>query len=218
MVNAVQDEGSNSANVNFIIEDIFITLSGLIKFITSEGVTFMSRPAYFENDSLSRLEDYCKNKLPEDLSSCLFYALRRYEAECEAVVYLNRAEHSRFQLELKLIKRGFFNIEVDPALDYLETKGLLNDERFARAWLHSRVIRRFEGRQRLASELLSRGIDFQVINIILNEYFAENPEKELCRKALLKQQKKSLDAQKIMRSMQRLGFSAKLVNICLEGE
>lgn len=218
MVNAVQDEGSNSANVNFIIEDIFITLSGLIKFITSEGVTFMSRVAYFENDSLSRLESYCKNKLPEDLSSYLFYALRKYEAECEALVYLNRAEHSRFQLGLKLRKKGFLNIEVDPALDYLETTGLLNDERFARAWLRSRSIRKFEGRQRLAYELLSRGIDFQIINIILNEYFTGNTEKELCRKALLKQQKKSLDAQKIMRSMQRLGFSAKLINTCLEGE
>ena len=55
---------------------------------------------------------------------------------------------------------------IDLALAYLESKNYLSDERFARVWLNNRKINHSEGRIKLLSELLVRGISKNVEKII----------------------------------------------------
>ena len=225
-VNAVHAEDSSSANVKpFYISDICSTSSGLIKIINSEGVSFLTRGEYFEKDGFDNLlaasaMQNCGGKpqgaLNADALGVLLTAVRKYAAEKEAIAYLNRAEHSRFQLEIKLKKKGFSQEEVRCALDYLMQNGLLDDVRFARAWLNTRRISKKEGRIRLASELALRGVSFSIAQRAINDFFLENPEKEICCAALKRQTKKYSDKRKLLRSMQRLGFSIHLVNMCLE--
>ena len=214
----MQDEDSSSANVNpFSIADICSTSSDLVKIINSEGVSFVTRRRYFEENTFESLVEQCGVLISDIMLTALLDAVRIYAAECTAMAYLNRAEHSRFQLELKLKKKGFSRLEIDPALDYLADKKFLDDRRFAAAWIHTRTITKKEGRLRLASELASRGVGFKIAESVLNEFFSEVSEEDICRTALKKQLIKGLDKSKLMRKMQRLGFSIDTVNICLEG-
>lgn len=213
----MQDEDSSSASVNpFSIADICSTSSDLVKIINSEGVSFVTRPDYFDEDDFDGLVAECGCPISDESLEALLNAVKIYEAECTAASYLYRAEHSRFQLELKLKKKGFLAFEINPALDYLEKKGFLDDGRFARAWLNTRVISKKEGRNRLAPELALRGVSFKIVEDVLNEFFSEHSEEDICRKALKKQLINGVDKPRLMRKMYRLGFSVSTVNICLE--
>ena len=213
----MQGEDSSSANVNpFSIADICSTSSDLVKIINSEGVSFVTRPDYFDEDDFDGLVAECGCPISDESLEALLNAVRIYEAECTASAYLYRAEHSRFQLELKLKKKGFLAFEINPALDYLVRIGLLDDERFARAWLNTRAISKKEGRNRLASELTIRGVSFKIVKDVLDEFFLEHSEEDICRKALKKQLINGVDKPRLMRKMYRLGFSVSTVNICLE--
>ena len=213
----MQDEDSSSASVNpFSIADICSTSSDLVKIINSEGVSFVTRRRYFEENTFESLVEQCGVNISDVMLTALLDAVRIYAAECTAMAYLNRVEHSRFQLELKLKKKGFSCLEIEPALDYLEEKGLLDDGRFARAWLNTRIINRKEGRNRLASELALRGVSFKIVKDVLDEFFSEHSEEDICRTALKKQLINGVDEPRLMRKMYRLGFSVSTVNICLE--
>ncbi|WP_432892524.1 regulatory protein RecX [Treponema putidum] len=217
-VSAVQDEDSSSASVNsFSIADICSTSSDLLKITNSEGVSFVTRSVYFLDDEFAGLVAESGSPISEKSLEALLNAVRMYAAECAAMAYLNRAEHSRFQLTLKLKKKGFLVSEIDPALDYLAEKGFLDDGRFARAWLNTRVVSKKEGRNRLASELALRGVNFKIAEDVLDEFFLEHSEKDICREALEKQLINGVDKPRLMRKMYRLGFSVNTVNICLEG-
>ncbi|UTC68438.1 regulatory protein RecX [Treponema sp. OMZ 789] len=214
----MQDEDSSSASVNpFSIADICSTSSDLVKVINSEGVSFVTRRVYFDDDDFDSLVSECGCPISEISLGALLNAVKIYAAECAAMGYLHRAEHSRFQLSLKLRKKGFSASEIDPALDYLEEKRYLDDGRFARAWLNTRTVSKKEGRNRLASELALRGVGFKVIENALDDFFSEHSEEDICRSALKKQLVNGLDKPKLMQRMHRLGFSTGIVNICLEG-
>ncbi len=217
MVNAVQEEDSSSArDSSFFLESVTNTSSGLVKMINSEGVSFFSRPEYFEDQDMYRLEKNLQTYLSDEQLSSLLTAVQAYAAELVARKYLGRAEHSKYQLKIKLRKKDFASQDIKLALDYLEAQGVLDDSRFARAWLNTRRIYKKEGRIRLSSELMSRGINFEVAQHALNEFFEENSELSICQEALERQLKKGFRGQKLMRAMSRLGFSSRLINICLK--
>ena len=71
---------------------------------------------------------------------------------------LARREHSRRELETKLMRRGFHGPVVQDVLDDLEQTNLLSDARFAAAYVESRAARGF-GPLRILAELQQRGID-----------------------------------------------------------
>ena len=95
------------------------------------------------------------------------------------------------------------------ALDYLEKRGYLSDERFARAWLNTRRINHYEGRSRLLAELMSRGISKEVSLVAINAFFEENDEEEICRKALEKLTKRGKSGEKLIAAMIQAGFPYK---------
>ena len=131
--------------------------------------------------------------------------------ELKAVDYLARAEQSRFGLTRKLIEKKYEKKYVEAALTYLEGRGYLSDQRFARAWLNSRRTNHYEGRSRLAAELASRGIARDVANVALDEFLTENDEDEICRKAYEKLSK-TKSGDKLIAALIRQGFTVKQIN------
>lgn len=73
-----------------------------------------------------------------------------------AVALLARREHTRQELAIKLGKFTESATEINAVLDTLITRGLLSDERFAYAYIHSHAPR--FGRARLQQELRRRGV------------------------------------------------------------
>ena len=107
---------------------------------------------------------------------------------------------AKSQIEKKYDKKY-----VEAALTYLEGRGYLSDLRFATAWLNTRKINHYEGRSRLAAELAARGIARDVASKALDEFFSENDEEEICRKAYEKLSKTKSD-DKLIAALVRSGF------------
>jgi regulatory protein len=74
-----------------------------------------------------------------------------------ALELLARREHSRLELERKLVARGFTRAYVDAALDELERSGALATARFAEGFVRSRVAKG-QGPIRIRAELAERGV------------------------------------------------------------
>ena len=182
--------------------------SGMFKVAPEEGSAFYIRKEYLPDGLFEKIDvgvDFDENETDSLLDAGLTCAV-----ELKSVGYLARAEQSRFGLTRKLIEKKYDKKYVEAALTYLEGRGYLSDLRYATAWLNTRRINHFEGRSRLSAELAARGIARDVANKALDEFFSENDEEEICRKAYEKLSKNK-SGEKLMASMLRQGFTQKQI-------
>jgi len=182
--------------------------AGMFKFTPEEGSSFYIRKDYLPEGVFERID--VGVEFSEEEADSLMDAGLSCAVELKAVGYLARAEQSRFGLTRKLIEKKYEKKYVEAALDYLEAKGYLSDLRFATAWLNTRRTNHYEGRSRLAAELAARGIARDVANTALDEFFTENDEMEICRKAYEKLSK-SKSGEKLTAAMIRAGFTSKQI-------
>ena len=182
--------------------------SGMYKLTPEEGSSFYIRKDYLPEGVFERID--VGVEFSEEEADSLMDAGLSCAVELKAVGYLARAEQSRFGLTRKLIEKKYEKKYVEAALDYLEAKGYLSDLRFATAWLNTRRTNHYEGRSRLAAELAARGIARDVANTALDEFFTENDEMEICRKAYEKLSK-SKSGEKLTAAMIRAGFTSKQI-------
>ena len=182
--------------------------SGMFKFTPEEGSSFYIRKEYLPEGLFEKID--VGVEFDEEQADLLMDAGLTCAVELKAVSYLARAEQSRFGLTRKLIEKKYNKKYVEAALTYLEGRGYLSDLRFATAWLNTRKINHFEGRSRLAAELASRGIARDVAGKALDEFFTENDEDEICRKAYEKLSK-SKSGEKLTAAMIRAGFTSKQI-------
>ena len=182
--------------------------SGMFKLTPEEGSAFFVRKEYLPEGLFERID--VGLEFDDEETDSLLDAGLTCAVELKAVGYLARAEQSRFGLTRKLIEKKYDKKYVEAALTYLEGQGYLSDLRFATAWLNTRKINHFEGRSRLAAELAARGIARDVAGKALDEFFTENDEDELCRKAYEKLSKSKAD-EKLIAALLRSGFSMKQI-------
>ena len=147
----------------------------------------------------------------EVLSGQLMDAGLSCAAELKAVEYLSRAEQSRSGLLRKLLQKKHEKKYIENALDFLEQKNYLSDSRFSRAWLNTRKINHYEGPSKLCAELQARGIDKATAESAVSDFFTENDEYEICRKAYEKLLSKGKTDEKLISSLLQSGFSYKLI-------
>ena len=79
---------------------------------------------------------------------------------------LARREHSRLELYQKLKQKKFEPNTINVELDKLSNEGLQSDERFAEAFLRSRIDKG-KGPNIILSELLQRGVDEILVSNVL---------------------------------------------------
>lgn len=80
----------------------------------------------------------------------------------DALRLLTSREHSRHELQRKLLVRGHDEVGVERALDDLSERGLLSEERMAEAYVAERVRKGF-GPVRIRQELRQRGLPDELI-------------------------------------------------------
>ncbi len=187
--------------------------SGMFKIAPEEGSAFFVRKEYLPEGLFELLD--VGAEFSEDQADALMDAGLTCAVELKAVGYLARAEQSRFGLSRKLIEKKYEKKYVEASLTYLEGRGYLSDLRFASAWLNTRKINHYEGRSRLAAELAARGIAREVANKALDEFFSENDEDEICRKAYEKAAK-TKSGDKLTAALIRQGFSIKQIKAAQE--
>lgn len=184
-----------------------ITSSGLHRIVSQEGGAFFMRPVYLKSLSV---EDFSsRNIFDEEETSDILDAGLITACECKAVDYLARSEQYRAGLLKKLLEKGYEKEFILPALDYLEKKKYLSDERYCRSWLNTRKINHAEGRTKLLAELLGRGIPRETASSALDEFFIDNNENEIAVRCYQKLIRKGKSGDKLISAMVAAGFNYK---------
>lgn len=212
MANAVLADASSLASVNPTVIAVEYTSSDTVKLVLSGDVSIISRLRYFDEPLVI---DVLPLSLTESQAEYLYQAGRRFLAEKQATAYLNRAEHSAYQITVKLQKKGYIKSEYQPALDYLRDEGTLDDSRFAGACLHTRSLSKKEGHARLFSELRKRGIAADTAKQALADFFSEIDEVSVCEGAARNLMRKGYTEQKLSRALQRKGFPFSMIKHCI---
>jgi regulatory protein len=135
-------------------------------------------------------------------------------------------EHSRFELQQKLVKRfdrssrsaEEFPELLSAALDRLEGLGYLNDRRFAESWVLRRLSRRGEGAGLLRRGLGVRGIGRELAGEVLEKCLTPGAETAALEKAVLKLSRRGFAGEELRRRLLGLGFNAGRVRAFLSGD
>jgi regulatory protein len=128
----------------------------------SDGSLFSFKPCYlppaFVDESLYAPGLGEGRELSELEEEGFRFACACLRAEKAALRLITRAEQTSFGLSRKLGKRGFDPACVRQVVLRLEELDLLDNRRYTRLWLESRLCRRTDSPRRLLSSLCARGI------------------------------------------------------------
>jgi regulatory protein len=137
----------------------------------------------------------------------------------DALRLVGRAEQCGAGLALKLQKRGHGSSVIKETLSSLTLSGMVDDERFARLWLESRLKRKSDSPRELGASLRKKGIDGRTASRVLKDILDEETEYELVRRFIGKQGGFSGgESVHILRKRLRFeGFSAETLDRLAEG-
>jgi regulatory protein len=143
-------------------------------------------------------------------------------AEKAALQLIARAEQTTFNLSLKLEKRGHDSLCIRAVIARLCELGLLDDRRYARLWLESRLNRVISPRRLLAA-LRARGIGRHAAEDALQETLDTETEQRLLERYAQKLRRKRGDEddsaaarRDLRRTLKSEGFSSSAVQIFFE--
>lgn len=148
------------------------------------------------------------------------------EKQCAMEISLQLLSYrirSRREISEKLEKRRISTEAVEATLAKLEQAGYINDNAFAGTWVNERIEIHGYGRQRIKSELLSKGIDAEVIEEELDRAYSAEKEEHaalvLARKRLPRYAglDEAVVRRRLMQVLLRRGFSAQMAQKALKG-
>lgn len=127
---------------------------------------------------------------------------------------------SQYEIEQKLTHKNYLPEEIKRVIANLKKDNLINDRRFAQAFVHDRGLLRPTGKRLLALELRRKGIAAEIIDEVLA--FNDDYELELATEALARKKKsyQKLDPfsqkQKSLAFLSRRGFSYGIAKQAIE--
>ena len=136
----------------------------------------------------------------------------------KALELLGHRAHFRRELQQKLAQRGFAEDEIEATLGEMSQLGLIDDLSQARQFASGPLTRKSFGPGRMRVELLRRGVEEDVVEIVVQEVF-EDPAAELerAREAAGKRLgSRSVDHAQLARYLDRKGFSKGVILSLLE--
>ncbi len=142
----------------------------------------------------------------------------RDRSEKEIRDYLSRLS---FKKKLKG-DEALSEMVIESLIDKLKQKGLINDEKFARAWVEARRKSKKKGIIALKQELFQKGIHKGIIDEVISSQFTANDENNLAEQALDRKLKvwKNLSLQEFRKKasefLMRRGFEYSVVKGVVE--
>jgi regulatory protein len=208
MVDAVREEDSSSQNVNIYITGIQ-TKEAFTEVSISTGASFFISDADFFSFPYSK-GDEITPEVVEQLERGHKLILCR----SKALSLLDLAEHSAFMLRTKLRQRGFEVPVVETVIAQLKEKNYLDDSRFARLWVSSRLKRNPAGKSVLVSGLRAKGVSARDAEEAVSEVLDEEALLEGARKVYNKAaRKKNATPEKIKAAMVQKGYSLSVIRL-----
>jgi len=101
-----------------------------------------------------------------------------------AIRYLARVDRTTVQVERFLGAKGATPAQIKQTIRRLSEHRYLNDRAYAERWIESRLARRPMGRERLAAELVAKGLTETVVAQAVAKALGATEEAALARRAL----------------------------------
>lgn len=131
--------------------------------------------------------------------------------------YLSIREHSKLELQNKLLEKGHDMYEIHQAIDEFSERNIQSDSRFAEEFIRSRI-KRGKGPKLILSELLSRGIKEDLANKEI-DLINNSTWDSIAKDALLKKLKSSSvtinDYDKLYSFLNGRGFDHKMIKYAM---
>jgi len=194
----------------------------IFELTSSEGSVFFIRTSYLQIIDIENIQNkiissqFLGFTFSEEESEDILCAGFAFSAEKKAQDYLARCEQCRFKLTQKLLQKGFSKKSIELALNRLEEKNYLSDSRYSSCWIRSHCISKFQGKTRLLSELLSRGISKNIATETIENFFSEITEEDMCEKAYQKAIRQKKSGEKLLKYLLDSGFPYKMVNFVIK--
>ena len=109
-----------------------------------------------------------------------------HQALHAALSLLNYRMRSTAELYKRLTEKGYNPDIVERVIEKLNEKKFLNDETFARAFIHDKINSRLLGPVVLRRELFPHKLDKEIVEKLLQQAYAEIPEEELVERLIEK--------------------------------
>jgi len=153
-----------------------------------------------------------KEITPEEISS-----IKKFEefsdAKEKVLNFISYRERSRKEIKDYLSNKGISQVIINKVLNDLENAGLVDDRKFALAWIKNRNKINPKGNFVLKMELTEKGIEENEIERLLGEVDEKENARKVIKKAVKKYGEKISAKKKILEYIQRRGFS---INIAIE--
>tara|TARA_B100000949_G_C14190889_1_gene411701 strand:+ start:337 stop:1008 length:672 start_codon:yes stop_codon:yes gene_type:complete len=109
-----------------------------------------------------------------------------HQAFHAALSLLNYRLRSTAELYKRLTEKGYNPDIVERVIEKLNEKKFLNDETFARAFIHDKINSRLLGPVVLRRELFPHKLDKEIVEKLLQQAYVEMPEEELVERLIEK--------------------------------
>jgi len=153
-----------------------------------------------------------KEITPEEISS-----IKKFEefsdAKEKVLNFISYRERSRKEIKDYLSNKGISQVIINKVLNDLENAGLVDDRKFALAWIKNRNKINPKGNFVLKMELTEKGIEENEIEKLLGDVDEKENARKVIKKAVKKYGEKISAKKKILEYIQRRGFS---INIAIE--
>ena len=131
-----------------------------------------------------------------------------------ALIYLEKNMKTEKGIRDYLKQKGFLPQSIDNAVDKLKEYGYINDENFTECYI--RTYGNKKGRKKIKYELISKGVDINLIDVKIEELVDEDEEinscKELFRKYMKNKQFDLKTKQKAVAHLVSKGFTFNVIN------
>lgn len=198
-VTRITVQKKNSDRYSLFHDDLFligINRKTLEEYSIQEGITL----------TFSLFQKLCE---AEDLQSIREACFR----------YLSRRDHSAFELEQKVGKKGFPQHNIIRVIEDLTEKGYIDDEEFTQKFVSEKIELNRWGPRKIQSALFKKGINRKIIEKVLHKKTDDLQLQQICVDLVMKRKQyflKEKDSfkrkQKIFRYLAGRGFSTSVTN------
>jgi len=103
-----------------------------------------------------------------------------------ALSLLNYRMRSKAELRKRLAEKGYNGDTIKSVIHKLQKKKFMDDEKFARAFIHDKINSRLLGPVALRRELIQHKLDSVLIEKLIQQAYEETPEEELVERLMEK--------------------------------
>ena len=114
------------------------------------------------------------DEISEDRFSFLIKENKKYFIKKRALHFLNRRIHSEYELKQKLLKKEYAPKLIAEVLAELKKNDLLNDEKFAEAFISEKLKIKKWGKNKILAEIFKRGINRKLFEKVVLEIDEES--------------------------------------------